>query len=71
MEKLVIPHINEDEALQEAKESSGKIGGKVGMSINNGLPCYKVLNVHGRIIECHTYPGATAAKYYEPNCQPT
>lgn len=70
MSRLVIPHTNEDEALQEAKQSSSKIGGKVGYGINDELPCYKVLNIHGKVIECHTYPkGATM--YYQPNCQPT
>lgn len=70
MNKLVIPHTNEDEALHEAKESSSKIGGKVGYSIDNELPCYKVLNAHNKVIELHTYPkGATM--YYQSNCQPT
>ena len=69
MKKLVIPHTNEDSALQEARESSKKIGGKVGYGINDNLPCYRVLNAHGKKIECHTFPHGKNP--YEPNCQPT
>ena len=52
---VVIPHIDEDEALHEAQIMARKIGGNVGYRLHDDKPSYTIFNEHNQKIEAHTF----------------